>query len=311
MMAIGALLSGSALAEKFSVNTWMQYKNCPVNDPAMEPGREVEPGVVNGESVCIFGQTLPGEKGGYFSLGTATVKLNKPVTIQAGVEVLENEELEITGYRSVAPTSGSLVEAPELKVVGGLKLFTKRIQEVAKWPTALQESFKAAVANKETKVGVTLEVAGGNLVYETPNSLDIQNLIEETGTTFILPFKVTLHNAWLEKLGGPACTIGNEEHPVIQNLTSAPPGWWGTAIHFNPPEFTNTELEDSKLTDLSWPVDKGSFPSGCGGAENEQYIDGALDEALKLTRNAPTGTTVLQGNLFSSNAGAAKKELGL
>lgn len=311
MMAIVALFSASALAEKFSVNTWTQFKNCPVNAPAMQPNVEVEPGVHNGQNVCIFGETLPGEKGGYFSLGSATVKLNKPVKIQAGVEVLENEEVEIIGYRSIEPTNGKLIEAPELSVVGGLKLLTKRDQEEANWPQELKESFKEAVKNKETRVGVTLEVADPNLVYETEDSLDIQNLIEGTGTTFILPFKVTLTNPWLAKLGGGPCQIGNEAHPVIQNLTSAPPGWVDSEIKFNVPQYTNTEVVDSKLTDLSWHIEGGGAPSGCGGAD-ESYVDAALDRALHVSpTSGGVGTTILQGDLFDGQSSQAKTELGL
>jgi hypothetical protein len=304
MMAIGALLSGSALAQGgFSVNTWTQYKNCPVNDPRMQADE-------HHNTVCIYGETLKGEKGGFFELGTAKVYLNKPVKIQAGAVADLNEELEIEKIDAIEPTNGKLLESPELKVQGGIKLLTKYIQESQKWPQALTESFKEAVKNKETKVGVTLEVANPKLVYETPNSIDAQNLIEETGTTFILPMKVVLTNPWLAKLGGGPCEIGNEEHPVMQLLSSAPPGWNSPeSIHLNPPEYTNAEIADSKLTDLNWPIEAASGPSGCGGAY-ESYVDGALKQALKMNPNG-VGTTVLQGNLFQGKAEVAKRELGL
>jgi hypothetical protein len=302
-LCLAAALVAAAMAavpalgakKEFSVNTFTQYKECPFEDPAM----------LTHNAVCIFGQTTKGAKGGYFSLGLATVKLNKPVSIQAGVYYDEEAE----EYRTVAPANGKTLESPELSVVRGLKIITKAIQNSAGWPASLKESYNAAIKNKESAVGVTLELAGGNLLYETPNSLNPTNLAGESGFAFILPMKVKLSNSWLEKLGG-VCEIGNDEHPVMQHLTTEPPGWatiGGTGIQFNE-TFTNVEVPESKLVDLSWPIEAASAPSECGG-EYASYIELALKQALRM-ESVGRGTTVLQGTLWDGDFGSAKVALG-
>ena len=63
-------------------------------------------------------------------------------------------------------------------------------------------------------------VAGGNLLYEEQDGLSTEHLLLEEGAAFTLPLRVILSGPWLDSLGGGQCTIGTEEHPVIQHLTS-------------------------------------------------------------------------------------------
>ena len=296
VLSITAIAANPAFAKTgFSVNTLGQFAHCPFNNPALKEAVE------NDRLFCIWGQTLKGSKGGFFTLGNVKVPLSKPVTIQGAIKVLENEELEITGYETEAPEGAETLESPELKVTNGLKLITPGIQQQAEWPQALKEAFTAAIKAKETGLAVKIEVAGGNLLYETPNSIDVQNLIDEQGDTFILPLKTKVTGPFLSKLGGGPCLIGNDEHPIMQHLTSEPPGWStnpGQGIEFGQ-EFAVVGIPNSKLVDLSWPVEAASGATGCGG-EYESYVDKAMNIALGIP--GQRGTTILQGTLFDGNA---------
>ena len=302
--AVTAFSAASALAKSpYTVETFTQYAHCPYNNPALNEAIE------QNRLFCFYGQTLPGSKGGFFSLGNVTVPLNKPVVIQGAFVVKENEEREIEGYETEAAEGAETLESPELKVKGGIKLITSSIEQQAGWPQELKESFKEAVKNKETGLDVKIEVAGGNLLYETPDSVDVQNLIEESGTTFLLPLKTKVTGPWLAKLGGGPCQIGNDEHPIMQNLTSEAPGWAsapGQRVQFGH-EFATVGIPDSKLVDLSWPVEAASDATGCGGAY-ESYVDAAMNIVLGLPHQR--GTTILQGSLYDGKASLIREELG-
>lgn len=288
--AIGA---GSALAAKdpgSNVETFVEYKYCPYEDPAITD--------------CVYGRTNGGSGGGEFKYGKVTVKLSKPVIIQVG-------------YKGVNPTTEAspAVGAPSLEsgaepIVGGLKVITKKIQEQAGWPEALKTAFAEAVKNKETKATVNIEMAG-NECFEVPGCLNTENLIFEEGSAFRLALKVKVVNSWLEKLGGN-CQIGSDENPIKQNLTSSGVGRAGD-VTFNG-NFTNIKIEGSQLIDTSWHIPVVAGANGCGNAEWESYINKALNLALEVEgapeipgnpgfeRASKTGLTWLEGNLHDANA---------
>jgi hypothetical protein len=299
--AIGALAAVPALAKNkngWTASSLTQYEHCPYSRG--NPNRPTE-------LFCLVGQTLPGSKGGFFSLGGVTVALDKPITIQGAIHAVEDEEQEILGYETYAPVGAELLESPELKIRGGLNLITPAIQEQVHWPQALKELFKEAKKNKETQANVKIEVAGGNLVYETPNSLDPQNLIEEEGSAFILPLKTKVTSPLLARLGGGPCQIGNDEHPIMQYLTSENPGWSvpsGKRVEFANGNET-LEVSDSKLVDTNWPVEAASGATGCGG-EYESYIDEAINKVLGVGYGYH-GITVLEGNLWEARSDLVKE----
>jgi hypothetical protein len=150
---------------------------------------------------------------------------------------------------------------------------------------------------------VKIEVAGNSL-YENPNALSTENLIEEDGSAFELPLKVRLISPFLEKLGGGPCTVGNDEHPIMQYLTSEPPGFSGF-VKFNE-SFTQVAVEGSILTAQNWPVEEAAGATGCGG-EYESYVDAAINETLGLKYHR-LGTTVLKGTLYTGIATDVKEE---
>jgi hypothetical protein len=310
MLAVAAVGASSALAkEKYSQNTWTQYKHCPFSNPYVARGE-----TPSGEGIsCVEGETLPGSKGGYFTLGNVTVKLSKPVIIQGALYNDENEPgAEPEAARLIAAEGAETVESPELAVTDGLKVVTKTIQADAGWSQALKESFKEAEKNKETALYAKIEVAGGNELYENPNAISSGDLVEEERNAFELPLKVKLTNTWLDKLasedpGSGPCEIGSEEHPAaIQDLTSAPPGRAEEQSGFKPNEqFTNIEIAGSRLVDLNWPAEEGA--NGCG-VSYESYVDNAINLTLEFNRHQH-GTTVLEGNLFTAQSHVADEEL--
>ena len=204
---------------KFSQATWDQYKYCPYNNPETE--------------YCFFGRTAPGSAGGYFTIGTVKVPLSKPVTIQGGF--IERGEANMYGGDALrviaAANGGETLESPELPVEKGLNLITPQIQKETHWPQALVEKFKEAKKNKEGSLAVKIEVAGNGL-YESNEGMSTEALLEEHGPTFELPLKTRLISPFLEKLGGGPCTVGNNEHPIMQLLNDEPPGTSGD-LQFN------------------------------------------------------------------------------
>jgi len=291
--AMCAVAAMPALAkEKYSQNTWTQFKYCPYDDAEVE--------------ACTAGLTSGGPHGGFFQLGRVEVPLNKPVVLQGGIA---NDEAapgaEPGADRFVAAANGGeTLESPELAVKGGLKVITKQIQEEAGWPQALKESFKEAIKDKEAALDVKIATAG-NTLYENPNALNVDHLLEGAGNTFELPLKTTMSNSWLAKLGGGPCTVGNEAHPIVQDLTSGGAGAIGK-LHFNE-AFTVIEIENNRLVDFNWPVEAEALASGCGGSY-ESYVDQAIDIATETTFGQHYGFTVLSGNLYTASREAVQKE---
>jgi hypothetical protein len=324
-----ALVAGAASASKdpYNVETFQQYKDCPFNNPEFFHSKSND-----SDPSCFVGRTSGGSKGGFFALGGLTVKLNKPIVLQGGylsrssreVQEIEQEQKECEanpdssseckvaeeapegfeyyfyykeGALKVFPAEGGeTLEAPELKVPGGLGIINKGVQERQHWPAALSEALKEARKNGEGGVNAKIEVAGNSL-YTTWGALSTERLLFEEGPAFVLPLKVRLVSPFLERLGGGPCTIGNDANPIIQELSSAPPGRALEPGGFHLSPELVVELQGGRLTDLNWKVPAGGVASGCGGTY-ESYLDGAINEVLELPYQH--GTTVLQGDLFTA-----------
>ncbi len=320
---------------KYSIYTWGQYNHCPFGN---EEFASLVP--LKSRAYCFVGRTKGGSEGGFFILGGVTVKLSKPITIQGGYidhssaekTAIKTEQKEceanpeyspvckeaeespegfenywkykVNNLKVFAPEGAETLEAPELKVNKGLKLIDQTIQEVQEWPEELSAALKEAERNGEGNVYAKIEVAGSGL-YETYGGLNTTNLLDESGPAFILPLKVRLINPFLEKLGGGPCTIGNDEFPIVQRLSSEPPGRFASPGGFkHNSNLTQLEIGGSRLVDLSWPVPEGAGASGCGGPY-ESYVDAALNEVLELP--SQHGSTFLLGTLWTGTAYTTKK----
>jgi hypothetical protein len=300
VFAVSAVFAASALAAKdpWSVNTWGQFKHCPYEN--------TEPEVKD----CFYGRTEGGKEGGEFQYGRITVKLKHPVVIQGAFK--RNHELGLLEVLPELKEGGETLEDTEPEpIVKGLKVITPAIQEEAEWPAALMESYAAAKSAKTlNKASVKIEMAG-NECYEVPGCLNTEHLLEEEGEAFRLSLKVTVHNAWLESLGGGPCTIGSDENPIKQLLTSGEFGRPGE-VTFNE-TFTVTSVANSKLVDTSWHIPKAAGATGCGNAEWESYIDKAMNIALEVEDSEgeewinKTGLTWLKGDLYDGVKKAVAK----
>jgi hypothetical protein len=214
-VAVGA--PGAAQAE--TTGAWRLFKNCPYNNPEVVKGE-------GSPSYCVFGETLGGKEGGQFTVGSVTTPLVKKIILQGGLVFKENPETGQDEGRLVAPTSGKALTAPPLPVPGGVKRITPQIQEEAEWPQELRNALEEAEHHGEGQLYATIELAGGNRVFEERNAVSSQNLINEEGTAVELPLKVKLSSPVLSHLqeGRETCYIGSESHPVVQHLTSGTSG---------------------------------------------------------------------------------------
>jgi hypothetical protein len=303
VFAVSAIGAGSALAkDKYTANTWQQYKHCPFKAPEI--------------SDCVTGITAGGASGGYFQYGTVLTKLSKPITIQGG---FKGGGTEVQVY---APEDGApLLESPPEPIVKGLKVITAQIQQEAEWPEALKASFAEAMKNKETKAFATIEPAGDECTT-VPGCINVESLLSEAESppAFKLALKVKVTNPWLERIsGGSSCMIGSDENPIKQNLVSAGAGSNGESVTFNN-AFTNLDLANTRLVDVGWHISKAQGANGCGGPENEAYLDRALNMALGVIYTFGggaeeveianrLGVTVLTGNLHDGSSGPAQKEI--
>lgn len=285
LFTIGAAAAVPALAskenEKRLEKLYSVYKNCPINNP-----------VVN---ECIFAQTAGGKNGGQYTVGSITVPLSKSIVLQGGVKFNEETGEEVF----IAPETGGALEAPPLKVPGGL---AHRVTPQPFWPTALKESYESAKANQELTATETLELAGEPGISRT-------NLLEESGTAFYLPMKVHVNSPWLTTLGGNTCYVGSNEHPIIVKLTTGQStgpfpyefntghGSVGNIEFFD--EFADIVLANSTLVDDEYAVSTGA--EGCGG-EFASYIDPAISAAAGVPAPSGANNVVLKGTLNDTEA---------
>ena len=284
----------SRVGDPYSANTWGQFSACEPEYEFQEP-----PGS------CYTGITLGGKQGGSFEFGKVVVPLSKSIVLQGTFDGAEESSVlipAVNGYQTL--------DAPELPVTGGIKLFDKSTQEQEEWPAALTESWKEAIKNKEAGVNVKIEMAG-NECFEVMGCLNTSSLLEETGNAFKLPLKVKVTAPWLEKLGSEPCYIGNDANPIHIHLTTEGAGTAGQ-VEFNN-AFDVVAVDNSRLVDVGWKIEPGSYPSGCTGPY-ASYLDNSLKHVLELDLNPhKKGIVVLKGDLYTgipANVAKQGKESG-
>ena len=113
VFAVAAVVAGPAMAkDPYNENTWGQYKACPYEEP------------YENVTDCFAGITAGGPNGGFFEYGHIKVKLNQSIKLQGGFKGGGS------GIEVVPATDGyETLEAPELKVSGGINVLTKQIQQ--------------------------------------------------------------------------------------------------------------------------------------------------------------------------------------
>ena len=196
------------------------------------------------------------------------------------------------------------LDAPELPVTGGIKLFNKSVQEQTNWPAAMVESWKEAVKNKETGVEAKIEMAG-NSCFEEIGCISTFRLLNQKRGGVPPAAEGQGHIPWLEKLGSGPCYIGNDENPIHINLTT---GGQGTPGHLTFNEaFSQVQLADSRLVDIGWTIEPASYPTGCSGAYGS-YLIAALENVLEVGNLPKTGIVVLQGDLHTAETYSVAEE---
>jgi len=249
------------------------FAQCPTNNPAV--------------NLCIYAVS----SGGEFKVGTTTVPINKPITLQGGS--ILNEE---TGAETFVPAkNGETLSKTALTVPGGLL----GIVAPSSWPEWLQNLFNEFINNGITGVTATTELVANPGISRT-------NLLFREGTALELPVRVKLSNPFL----GNNCYIGSAAHPIVQHLTtgttSPPPpntpisGAVGE-IEFKD-EFQLVIIKNNSLVDNAYAAPGAE---GCGGFLSF-LIDPAVNAKLGLPSAAGHNTTRLNGTLQNATATAVK-----
>lgn len=254
VLAVGGGLASAAPASAKAVvdENYLPFKHCPVSVKKLE--------------ACIVATTTSGE----FHLGSKTVKIESPVTLQGGLMPPPKGEPEV--FRElVPPTDGApvLVAAP-MKVPGGL--------------TGIE-----GAETEATEVFATTELVGPVLVNES-------NQVEERGAAVKLPLRVKLSNPTL----GEECFVGSAAEPVTLNLTTgttSPPSP-NTPIHGSKGTLSTS---DNIATFAGLTLVDNSFGApgahGCGGTALEAVVDAVVNTASGLPAAPGTNTAILNGEV--------------
>jgi len=227
--------------------------------------------------------------GGKVVLGSKTVPIVKPVTLQGGYSVPIEEGPEAGFSKFFGATNGvTLSKAPQPVPGGLLGLLPPESS-----PPIIKALVKAATENGLTGVNSTLELARPASEIKISES----HLAEALGVALVLPLKAHLENPVL----GNSCYVGSSAEPIYWELTSGktdppPPNEpiSGTAGQVNFLEgFQIVELENAVLVDNAWAAPAAK---GCGGLLSA-VMDPVINLASGLPAKAGTNTAILENDI--------------
>ncbi len=281
---VGVVLVGVVVAlavtDHRSKGEYAQFGKCPLGDPAT--------------SICLSTET----EGGRLTVGAKTVPLERTISLQGGVDVIENGEREVVKDEFLGAKDGETLSNTPQIVPGGLA----GTVDADLLPAGLREVFDRLVESGGTQVTATIELAAPASSID----IDIQHLIEAEGVALSLPAKVKLSNAFL----GESCYIGSDAHPISLSLTTGvthPPrpnrpirGKVGRAKLKD--EYNLTIISNSSLVDNSFVAPEAR---GCGSSR-ARLVDRAVNAGLGLPAAAGHNTVILDGTLRDANAPAVK-----
>lgn len=274
--------ASSALAtEHHPKGDYAQFNQCPLSNAAT--------------NLCLFAQTESGE----FIVGKQTVPIKNTITLQGGVHVIENEELEVEGYQFIGAENDVTLSDPGQSVPGGLAGLVN-CYEISNFFERL--GCEVIFENGLTGVTTTTELAAP----ASSIGIDLRNLVNEKGAALTLPVKVKLSNPLL----GESCYIGSNSAPISLPLTTgttSPPepnksikGKVGKVELKD--EFNLTIVRENTLVNNSFAAPEAE---GCGGLFSF-LIDPLVDAKLGLPSAAGHNTAILSGTLKDANAPAVK-----
>ncbi len=235
-------------------------------------------------------------EGGQVTLGSKTVKIINPVTLQGGFGE-PNEE----GFsKFFAAKNGVTLSKAAQPVPGGLAGLVN-CPEISNF--ILRGLCKATFENGFTGVNSTLELARP----ASEIKLNEGALSEAVGLALKLPVKIRLENPLL----GSNCYVGSESAPVWWELTagttSPPPP--NKPISGESGEITFLEkgrilrLTGNELVDNAWAAPK---TNGCGGIF-AFLLDPIVSAASGLPAAAGTNASILKNTVHVTTVAAVKK----
>jgi hypothetical protein len=249
------------------------FAQCPLSNPAV--------------NLCVYVKS----SGGLFTIGTKTVPVSKPITLQGGS--ILNEE---TGAETfVEADNGETLSKTPQQVPGGLL----GIIAPEFLPKFLQVIINKLVTEGLDEVTATAELVGKPTINRT-------NLLFQENVALSLPVRIKLSNTLL----GSSCFIGSKSSPVTFQLTTgttAPPkpnepitGVVGE-LEFKD-EFQLAIIKGNKLVDNAFSV---PGVSGCGGLL-ALLLDPAIELKLGLPSAAGKNTAILESTLENATAEAVR-----
>ncbi len=251
--ALGLLVGAAPAPAKKTPNPeFAPFADCPVG--------------VHGVRYCVYADTTSGE----FKVGSKTVTINKPITLQGGL--MEGSE------QLVPATDGDTLTKTPLTVPGGL----------------------VGIEGLGGEVTATTEIAGPVLVNEA-------NVATGSGPVVTLPARVKLSNPALGEtcyIGSDAEPIllklitGTTNPPPPNKPITGSPG----SFAFNPTQeiaiISNTSLVDNSFA--------APGVNGCGEPLSA-VLDPVVDLAAGLPSAAGGNTAILNGTVEEAAATSVKK----
>lgn len=274
-----AALSVAPVASAHS-GEYAKFNNCPSTNPAV--------------TVCLTSVTTGGE----FLLGSKTVPIVNPVTLQGGYGEITEPTFTAPFY---AATNGETLSKTPQPVPGGLSGLVNCKEISLSW---LRSSCEVIFENGLTGVNSTLELARP----ASEISVSPLHLLLKTGTALTLPVKVHLENPLL----GSGCYIGSSSSPIMLKLTTgttAPPAP-NTPISGGTGTIEEQEsggilvFRGARLVDNAWSAPGAS---GCGGWPAEYVLDPIINASVGVPSAAGHNTAVLINTISESPAGTVNE----
>lgn len=243
-------------------------------------------------SRCVYSVT----DGGKVVLGSKTVPIVNPVTLQGGYgePSFDEESPDFLFSKFVAATNGVTLSKAAQPVPGGLL----GLLPPESSPPVIKALVKAAAENGLTGVSSTLELARPASEIKVSEN----HLAEAFGVALVLPLKARLENPVL----GSSCYVGSSKDPIYWELTTGetnPPGpnepitgTTGTIKFIEGARIV--EAQDAALVDNAWSAPAAS---GCGGLLST-VMDPIINAASGLPAKAGTNSAFLEGDLSQSPA---------
>ena len=266
VFATGASAASHTLPGEYSV-----FGECPLNRESIND--------------CVYSVTT----GGSVKLGSKTVPIKNPVTLQGGFEGAGS------GIKFYGAENGDTLSKTAQPVPGGLTGLTAPTW----WPKFLRDWFNGLIEEGFTGVDAVLEIAGPTKGL-TNIAVNTENLLTRKGTALGLPAKVHLENAIL----GPNCYIGSDAKPVQINLTTGKDGTLEGAVgsvNFNE-EFTITKTSGTKLVNSTFTAPE---TSGCGGVFS-LLVNPFISAFVGLPAGSGTNNATLETGLEDGYAEAVR-----